>query len=449
MKKIILVSFHFPPDAAVGAIRVAKFVKYLPEFGWTPFVLTANEKAYDSTDQSRMSDVVDLETVFRTVVWPDPSAMYMRVKKWWYCIRGRQHIFQEKTDTYRRTKDGKPEGRLRRARYILLSIIKLADGKLGWIPPAMLRALLIIKQHKVNYVLTSGPPHAAHLVGLVLKLVHGTQWIADFRDPFILNPIRGTFFKSRLSETIEQWIEKKIVTHADKVISVAGRMSQAFVECYPELEKSKFVTISNGFDPDDFSGLSKPKNSYKFRITYTGTFYLGRTPSLFLRAVRELFCEKKIPREEVEIVFIGSSRYVDGKSIEEIVRDEGLSSVTKIRDPLPYKQALEEMTASHALLLLAPEQYYQIPAKTFEYMASGANIIALISDGATADLLRETGCGIVAEPNSIHQIKAAIEACYKEYKVNKCRPGHYSSSHQALAKYHRKTLTKDLVSVLE
>jgi len=449
MKKILLVSYHFPPDAAVGGIRTAKFSKYLPEFGWSPIVLTAKEKAYDSTDQSRMSDVVDVDKVFRTVAWPDPSAVYMKIKKWWYSIRGKEHIFEEKVKTYSQTDHGGAKGRLGRMRYIFLSIIALADGKLGWIPPAMLRALFIMTRHRVNCVFTSGPPHTAHLVGLALKMVHRTRWIADFRDPMTLNPIRAASSCTRLLEKVEQWMEKRIVTHADKIVSVTGRMSQAFMEHYPEIEKSKFVTISNGFDPADLSGLSRPASNCKFRMSYIGTFYLGRTPSYFLKAVRELVSERNISRQDIEICFIGSSGYIDGRSAEDIVQDEGLSSMTKIRGPLPYKHAIAEMAASHVLLLLAPNQYYQIPGKAFEYMASGADIIALTSDGATADLLRETGCGIVAEPNSIHQIKAAIEVYYQKYKVGKCRPKRYSSSQQSLNRYHRKTLTKELVSVLQ
>jgi len=168
-----------------------------------------------------------------------------------------------------------------------------------------------------------------------------------------------------------------------------------------------------------------------------------------LKAVRELVTERKIPQQILEIRFIGPSRYIDGRSVEEIVKDEGLTSLTKIIDPLPYKQALSEMVSSQVLLLLAPNQYYQIPAKTFEYMASGADIIALTSDGATADLLRETGYGIVVEPESIQKIKEALEACYQKYKSGNCQPRHRLSSQQALLQYCRKTLTKELVSVLE
>jgi len=184
-------------------------------------------------------------------------------------------------------------------------------------------------------------------------------------------------------------------------------------------------------------------------MTYTGTFCMGMTPVCFLRAVSELICEKKITPEEIQIVFIGGSRYVDGKSMEEIIGAEGLSAVAEIRDTLPYRQALAEMVASHVLLLFAPEHIYQIPAKTFEYLASGADIIALSSEGATADLLRATGQGIVVEPDSVEEIKGAVEVCYRKYKAGSCQSKHHTPSVEAQDRYQRKTLTRALVSVLE
>ena len=220
MKNILIVSYHFPPDAAVGSIRVAKFARYLPEFGWLPFVLTAKETVYGGTDQSRMTEIMDLDKIFRTVAWPGPSAVYMRIKKWWYCIRGREHSFQEEINEYRQADQEGAESRLGRMRYFLLSIISVADREFGWFPPAMLRALLIMNRHKMNCVLTSGPPHAAHLVGLVLKKVHGTRWIADFRDPWTIKTIRAGSIKSKLSQGIEKWMETQVVTYSDQVVSV-------------------------------------------------------------------------------------------------------------------------------------------------------------------------------------------------------------------------------------
>jgi len=450
MKKILIVSYHFPPDAAVGAIRIAKFAKYLPGFRWTPFVLTAEEKYYDFTDQSRMSEIIAPDNIFRTSVWPDSSVLYLRIKRWLYRTIDREKLFEENENSYRGPDRVETGGRLRRLRRLLLSLLAVVDDILGWVPPAILKALLIMRRHSIDCLYTSGPPHSAHIIGFVLKMLYGTRWVVDFRDPLILNPsIYNHSKKTKLSNAIEKWMERQIVTHADKVISVTKKMSQAFVELYPEMKKEKFETIPNGYDPDDFIGLPGPLANSKFRISYIGTFYRERTPSDFLIAVRELIAELKIPRQDVEIQFIGPSHYSNGRSIEEMVRREGLASETKLLDSLPYKEALREMAASHVLLLLATNQYYQIPAKTFEYLASGADIIALTSEGATADLLGEIGWGFVVEPNSRKEIKDAIETCYEKYEAGNCQSNQRMPSQQFLLRYSRKQLTKNLASLLD
>ena len=449
MKNLLMVCYHFPPDAAVGAIRVAKFAKYLPEFGWTPLVLTAKEKYYPITDQSRISEVIAHDKVFRSSVWPDSSVLYLWIKRWLYRTIGRENLFEENENSYRGPDRVETGGRLRSLRRHLLSLLAVVDYILGWIPPAILKALLIMRRHKIDCLYTSGPPHTAHIIGFVVKMLYGTRWVVDFRDPLILNPsIYNYRKKTKLSSAIEKWMERQIVTHADKVISVTKKMSQAFIELYPEMKKEKFETIPNGYDPDDFIGLPRPLGNSKFKISYIGTFYRGRTPSDFLIAVRELIAELKIPRQNVEIHFIGPSHYSNGRSIEEMVRREGLASVTKLMASLPYKEALREMAASHVLLLFATNQYYQIPAKTFEYLASGADIIALTSEGATADLLRETGCGVIVEQDSIEELKKALESYYQKYKTCNYQPRHLLSQ-KSLVRYSRKILTKELASVLE
>jgi glycosyltransferase involved in cell wall biosynthesis len=454
MKKILIVSYHFPPDAAVGAIRAAKFARYFPEFGWRPYVLTVKEKYYDMLDRSRMSDVIVPEKVFRTWAWPHPppAVLYLRLKKWMYCLTGKRHIFEEKVNTYPGPDRVRTEGKLGGLRRVLRSLLVAVEGELGWLGwvlPATFKGLLLVRRYRINCLYTSGPPHAAHLVGLAIKILYGVRWVADFRDPWTMNTAKQPYLKSRLSERIEGWLEKQVVNHADKIISVTERMSQAFMMMHPKIDKAKFATIPNGYDPEDYSDLPKPMGNGKFRVSYLGSFYLGRTPAYFLKAVRELIDEGKLSYHDLEIRFIGHCRYIAGQSVEGMARQEGLFSVVQIMDPLPYRDALREMVGSDLLLLFAPDQRDQVPGKAFEYLASGADIIAFTSEGATADIIRITGRGVVVEPDSIQQIKEALEACYRKYHAGNCGPRDPSLSQQDLTMYHRRTLTSKLVSALE
>ncbi len=450
MKKLLLITYHFPPDAAVGALRPAKFAQYLPEYDWKPFVLSVKENYYERLDRGRMGAGVASDQIWRTRVWPNPGRLYRKLKEWVYSIRGKREIFEEKVNTFQsnRALPAGNGGILRQIRRVILSLLEVADGLLGWVPPALSTAFFLYKRSPIDCLYTSGPPHVAHLIGLALKKRYGTRWVADFRDPWILNPIRSAQAKSTLSEWLEQWMEKEVVTHADNIISVTDRMTQAFQSLYPQIEKTKFVTIPNGYDPDDFVGIPPPLNPNKFRMSYLGTFYVGRTPAPFLQAVQELIQEGQIQSEKLEIRFIGACRYSDGQSVEEMIRDRHLSTVVHIVDPIPHKQALAEMMASHVLLLFAPNQYYQVPAKTFEYLGTGADILALTPEGATADLIQNTGRGVVVDPDSIPHIKEAIASLYQKYQTRNWQLRDGGPSPQNLSRYHRKTLTKELVTLL-
>jgi glycosyltransferase involved in cell wall biosynthesis len=448
MPKVLIVSYHFPPDAAVGAIRAAKFAKYLPEFGWQPYVLTVKEEYYDAVDGSRMSDVALSERIFRTKVWPNPGTLYLKLKKWLYYVTGKRHLFDEKVRTYRPPDPVKSQGMLVQLRRFVNSLLGMAEGTLAWVPPAILKAIFLVGRYQIYCLYTSGPPHSAHLVGLAVKYLYGTRWVADFRDPWTQCPQTSWYVRSKLSDRLEAWMEKQVVMHADKVVSVTERMGQSFRTLHPQLAKTKFVTILNGYDPEDFADLVRSRSNAKFRVSYLGSFYLGRTPAYFLKAARELIDEGTLSYDGFEVRLIGQCRYIAGESVETMVHREGLSSVVRIMEPVPYKDALRQMADSDLLLLFAPAQPLQIPGKAFEYLASGAHIIAFTGEGATADLIRQSQRGFVVEPDSVHQIKTALKVCYQRCKMNGGGPRCSSLSLEHLFIYHRRTLTKDLVSVL-
>jgi glycosyltransferase involved in cell wall biosynthesis len=450
MKKILIVTYYFPPDAAVGALRSLKFSKYLPEFGWQPYVLTVKEAYCDTLDPSRMRDVVAPQQVFRTGVWPDPGVLYLKLKKWLYRLSGRRDISDETLQAESNASPPGATGTIGQLRHRMLSFLAVAGGKLGWVPPATAKAFLLVKRHDIDCLYTTGPPHAAHLVGLAMKVLTGRKWVADFRDPWTLVPAGTPRSPFVHAAKIEAWLERQVIERADKVICVTDRMSLAFRTKYSHVDQGKFVTIPNGYDPDDFSGLSRPARNGIFKMSYLGTFYMRRTPEYFLKAVRELIDESKLSQEGLEIRFIGDCRHIDGKPVATMVQQAGLSSITKIMDSVPYREALQVMVDSRLLLLFAPAQDDQVPGKTFEYLASGADVIAVTSsEGATASVIRATGRGFVVEPGSIQQMKDALESSYRQYALGTCDQETRSKSDDALLMYHRKTLTSKLVSILE
>ena len=165
-------------------------------------------------------------------------------------------------------------------------------------------------------------------------------------------------------------------------------------------------------------------------------------------AVQELVAEQRITLRDLDIRFIGSCRSIEGQSVSGMIDAAGLSSVVTIRDAVSYKEALAEILAAHVLLLFAPNQGSQIPGKTFEYLCSHGDILAFTSEGATADLIKSTGHGIVADPKSVPEIKEAVQLFYQKYKTVRDGNCDMTASFVGLEKYHRRFLTRELAAIL-
>ena len=415
-KRILIVAYHFPPDAAVGALRPLKFAKYLPHFGWEPYVLTVKPKYYPSLDQSRLDEIPSLEKVFRTAMLPHPNTVYKDLKECYYTVTGRKHEFGRTSLQSNLEEHRNSHRSLTGARRFLSSLLWIPpDDVLGWLPIAAVKGIRLVREHHITHLYTTNPPHTTHLVGLLIKTFCNVRWVADFRDLWLfMKP-----FQTRTAERIERWMERTVVENADAIALTTDWMAAKFRLTYPSTNPEKFTTIWNGYDAEDFGSIVSRVNHTTFRLTYIGSFYDQRTPEHLLVAVSELITEAKISTDTVEIQLIGNCRYVKGRLTADMAASLGLSSIVRVTDPLPYKRALEYMVNSHLLVLLAPDQPYEIPGKAYEYLASGVDILALTQEGATADLIRKTRGGVVVDPQDIRQIKGAVLERYLKWTADR------------------------------
>ena len=442
-KKILMIAYHFPPDAAVGGLRPLKFAKYLPHYGWEPYVLTVRPRYYESLDQSRLHEVPFQTRVFRTAMLPHPNTMYKSMKGSYYRLTGRKQEFNQKL--LEPSSDGHPESPdiLRRTRKLFSSLLWIPpDDVLGWLPIAVVKGIRLLRAHQITHIYTTNPPHTTHLVGLAIKNLCNVKWIADFRDLWLFDKP----FQTRTAERIEHWMERKVVENADAIALTTDRMTDKFRQTYPGVKAAKFSTVANGYDADDFSSISRALKPQKFTLTYIGSFYDERTPEPLLRAVSKLVAGGQIPADALEIQLIGNCRYVKGQSTDEMAASLGLSTVVRVIDAVPYRRALEYAVNSHLLVLLAPDQPYEIPGKAYEYLASGVDVLALTQDGATADLIRKTGGGTVVEPHDVEGIKTAVSEQYEKWSSDRsCDRGRPRADTRM---YERRELTGQLASIL-
>jgi Glycosyl transferase 4-like domain len=406
-KKVLLISYHYPPSVEVGGLRCANFSRHLPHFGWSPFVLTLKDKYLDRTDPEKLKYVGSVE-IFKAGRMPTVSQVYVGIK------RIAQRLFRKSSEPVTRSDSGTGPGgsssrvaetRSQKLRRYILSFLSLPDEQRNWVLPAVIQGVRIIKREKIDCIFTSSPPYSVNLVGWLLKLITGVRWIADFRDPWMTGGSKKLYMTCVASLGIERWLEWRVVQKADLVVANTEMLCEAFRKAYGSQLPDRFVCITNGFDGELFSSFGPVEKEKVFTIIYTGTLYFGRTPEPVFQAVRELIQEERIDAQAIRIRLVGHCQVIDGRPTGEVVRGYQLDGVVEVLEPVSYNRAIEMVRQSQLALLLAPNQPYQIPAKAYDYMGTGTKIMALAEDGATCDLVRSTGVGAAFRPSDTAGIK--------------------------------------------
>jgi len=404
-RRVLFVTYHFPPSMAMGAQACTQIARYLPLYGWEPVVLTVKERYAES-----LGDAPEREfpgRVVRTGLLPHPLAFYRSLKSL---------LHFERNGTADPGGGPENQGRLRRW---LLSLLLVGDGYTGWLLPASLAGIRTIHGASVQHLLSSGPPWTGHLVGLLLARITGLPWTAHFRDPWT----QGAQSKpvSAASMRIDATLERMIIKRAAFVVCVTDQHTEMMRRVYAGFPPEKFITIPNGFDGGEWDSIRTElsvvdsRKDTKFTITYSGTLYQARNPFPVFRALKVLIDAGEIDRDRVLVQLIGWCDLAEGRRVADIAADCGISECVNMRGPLARPEALKALTGSNLLLLLAEGLTAQIPGKTYEYLRAGRPILALTSEGALADLLRRTGGAWVVDQRDVAGIVAAVREIYRRW----------------------------------
>lgn len=415
MNKLLIITYHFPPDSAVGGLRSAKFARYLPQFGWQPYVLTVRDKYREQFDAKRTEDVKGIK-VFKTGELPTFDQIYQRVKGAYRTSKKSQSVEAGAT-IFHATNSSRREGVLKKIKRHLISlVIMLPDQKKNWVVPAYIKALKLIRSEGITHVMTSSPHHSTHLIGLLLKKTTQVKWVADFRDPWTdVADFKPSSIRSELGDKIERWMESSVVRNSDRTMVTTKALERIFRKKYSRELKEKFLYIPNAIFTDKFRNFRNTEKYENFTITYAGTLYGKRTPEPVFKAVKELLEEGRVDRGRLKIKLIGNCRNSCGVPTSEIVKAFGLENIVDILDPVPFDEAVEVMCGSHLLLLLAIDQKMQIPAKVYDYLGAGTDMLVISEqDSATAELVRSTGSGHIFTQDDIKGIKNFISRAIKE-----------------------------------
>lgn len=414
-RKILLISYHFPPSAEVGGLRVANFAKRLSRLGWDPYVLTVKERHLESLDPGRAGWIAQ-GRVFRAGETLSLSQLYLAFKGTAGRLFGNRRVSPAipAGSSSRNADPGSPETLRMKLRRYTLAFLSLPDMHRNWLLPAAIQAVRIIRRERIDCILTSCPPYTVHLVGLLARWATGVKWLADFRDPWMTAGAKSLYATCSASLSIERQLERAVLRNADLVVANTAALCDVFRRESGSLPPARFAFIPNGYDREFLSRFQRTPKDPVFSVVYTGSLYFGRTPEPVFRAIRELLDEGLMEMEEVRVRLVGHCRHVDGHPTDDMITRYGLKGIVETLDPVPYSQAIEMIGESHLALLLAPDQPYQVPAKVYDYMGMGTRVLALARNGATAQLIRDTRIGGVFDPTDIPGIKNFISRAYQE-----------------------------------
>jgi glycosyltransferase involved in cell wall biosynthesis len=378
MRRLLLVTYYYPPLAGSGVFRPLRLSKYLPRRGWNVTVLTVTDRVRTLKDPALVAEI--------------PPAVHVR----------RSGSLEPRTLFLALNRIG-----LRALTRRLEPWLMVPDDQRGWVLPARRQGLALIREERPDVILSTAGPYSAHLVGLALKRASGLPWVADFRDEWTTNPYLRERYPTRWHVAWNQRVERRVLASADRVTCVSEPWLSNLHALLPEAPAERFAVLPNGYDGEHFATPAGPLPD-RFRVVYTGTFYGHRSPSAFLRAVEHCVSSGSIPRAELEVVLVGHGR-----------PPAGANGLVRTLGHRPYFEALALLREAAVLLLVVPRAggAGNHTGKLFQYLASGRPILALAPEGNVAGaLVRESRSGEVTAPDDVPAIAAALERLYHAWR---------------------------------
>ena len=375
MKKVLIITYYWPPSGGAGVQRWLKFAKYLPEFGWQPVILTVDPQyaSYPQRDESLAKEIGPDCLVYTTKSFE----LYNLYK----FISGKKEV------PYGGFANESKEGFLQKVSKFLRGNFLLPDPRKGWNKYALEKAEELIREYDIKTVVTTSPPHSTQLIGLKLKKRHNIKWIADLRDPWTDIYYYHQFKHTALARKIDRSYERQVIEQADVIVSVSEDVKRIFAEKSRMPIAEKTVVVPNGYDEEDFKLKDLPAESRKI-ITYTGTISEAYDVDKLLEALVRL--DERL-KEQLLIRFVGKIP----QAIEQRFRDTGLE--IELMGYVDHQKSIEYLLRSDLLLLVLPKVNNNkgiLTGKFFEYLASQKPILAIGPvDGDLARIILDTNCG--------------------------------------------------------
>lgn len=427
MKKVLIISYYWPPAGGSGVQRPLKFVKYLRDFGWEPIVLTADNGEYPELDKTLCDDIPSGITVLRrNIVEPYNLFRFFTGKK-----------NTEKIDPNFFSK--KKTGIMNKVAIFIRSNFFIPDAKMWWIKPTQKFLDQYLSSNKVDAIISTGPPHSLHLIARHVKEKHGIPWIADFRDPWTHIDYFKELTLLPFANNKHHRLERETLQLSDKVTCVAPTWAQEL----EVLGGRPVNVIFNGYDEADFSKSKGVTLDEKFTITHTGMYSKVRDHEVFWQVLKQLVDEDPRVAQNLELRFYGKT---DPAALESAQR-YGLIPYVKVSNYVPHNEIVTIMASTRVLYLPINNTHNAggfIPGKVFEYFASNRPILCVGPlDGDSATILQQSPLGFVSSFEDAALLKTHIKTLFDTYINKTAEP-----TDERIQQFSRKKLTQQLSELL-
>lgn len=427
-RKVLIITYYWPPSGGAGVQRWLKFVKYLRDFGWEPVVYTPENPEYPAIDNSLLKDIPEGIEIVRTPIW-EPYSFYKKLVGAKKNERINAGFLSEK----------KRPGFAERFSIWLRGNFFIPDARKFWIKPSIKFLVKYLKQHPIDAIVSTGPPHSMHMIALGVKKRTGLPWLADFRDPWTNIDFYHELMLSSWADRKHHKQEMSVLKKADEVVVISNSMKTDFLK----LLNREYSVITNGYDQDDIAGLDV-KIDERFSIAHIGTMVKTRNPLLLWQVLSEETARDADFANDLEIKLVGSVDY----SVTESIEAAGLGKYMKRISYVPHNEVVKLQQQSQVLLLLindTPNAKVILPGKFFEYMAARRPILCIGPiDGDAAGVILETNAGYVSEKNDKESIRIALNELYTRF-----RSGKNTVESKGIARFSRESLTGRMAERLQ
>jgi glycosyltransferase involved in cell wall biosynthesis len=419
-KKLLIITYYWPPAGGPGVQRWLKFVKYLPDFNVQPIVYVPENPTYPIIDNGLQSEVSEKAIILKKkIVEPYGFASFLGKNKTKKISSGiipnqKKQSFVEKTLLWVRGN------------------IFIPDARFLWVKPSVTYLKKYIQENDIDTIITSGPPHSLHLIGLQLKKELTIKWLADFRDPWTTIGYHKALKLSSYAEKKHKDLEKEVLNSADTIIVTSKTTKTEF----QVITSRPIEVITNGYDIEH---VEKQPLDNKFSLAHIGSFLSERNPRILWQALQELVTENETFKNDFQLKLIGAT----SQEVLDTISEFELTNYVLNLGYVSHQEAVEHQRKSQVLLLIeinSDETKSIIPGKLFEYMISERPIIAIGPEGSDfAEIITSTNTGVFFTYDKKEELKAVLLNYYELYQKNNLKVNAVG-----LQQYSRKNLTEQL-----